>query len=206
MSSRQATTPASPSRPQAEVQLDARARQELGHEELREAIRSSALRIPEAERPDHLRKLTAWKPLSKAQKRELERYFDAERHDILDTRLARVLSYLHRYRNEAYHHARVRPETLRTAAAILFEADCDLLLEVYQVSYHSSAEDYSWLQDRFGIGRGIVDELRACIRKIEREHVNRGGWPSSVCRSGTRPSCSAISYTDPKSRQTWLRS
>jgi hypothetical protein len=112
----------------AELQIGRRVRQERQSEDLVERIRerTRALRAARgvkstdpADRP----------PLSAAEKRRIERSFDAklaylaERHGVLDPRLAKVLSYVHRYRNEAYHEGTVRRETIRTAALILFEAN-----------------------------------------------------------------------------------
>ena len=161
----------------AEVQLDRRTRQELAHEDLNERIRRKALQIPAAERPAILHDLTDWQPLTNAAKRRLDRVFDekltflSERYQILDPRLARILAYVHRYRNEAYHRAKVRPETIRTAASILLEANCQLLRTVFRVSLYASNEDYSWVQERFGLGRAwsvdgkalddIVEALRS---------------------------------------------
>jgi hypothetical protein len=55
-------------------------------------------------------------------RKELARSFDAkvdfirDRGDIQETE-SRVLKKLHRYRNELYHRDRIRPETVRSAAA-----------------------------------------------------------------------------------------
>jgi hypothetical protein len=147
----------------AELQVERRVRDELEIEDFQEHIRQQTLLVaalqPEGERefPNSLAELVAWEPLTKAQKRSLDRLYDeklrylSERHDILDGRLAKVLSYLHRYRNEAYHEGRVRSETVRTAALILFEANCALLLSVFRVHSIASNEDYSWLEERFGV-------------------------------------------------------
>ncbi|MDQ3690492.1 MAG: hypothetical protein M3406_10745 [Chloroflexota bacterium] len=163
----------------AELQLDRRVRSERQSEDLRERLQEMVSRIPSSERSESLEDLADWQPLSKAQKRALDRYFDpkldylCERRGILDSRLKTVLSYLHRYRNEAYHEGRVRRETLLTASLLLFEANCQLLLEVYRVAMYSSSEDYSWVWERFGLSglwnlndesvKGIVESLRASI-------------------------------------------
>ena len=166
----------------AELQLDRRVRDHLGIEEINERTRQQALLITElmpesqAELPEILTELVAWEPLTKAQKRALDRFFDeklrflSERYTTLDPAVAKILSYLHRYRNEAYHEARVRIETVRTAALIYFEVNCALLLTVFTVHSYASNEDYSWLEERFGIqstglfiGGGlkrVVDRLR----------------------------------------------
>jgi hypothetical protein len=166
----------------AELQLDGRVRDHMAIEEINERTREQTVLITElmpesrAELPGLLTEIVAWEPLTKAQKRALDRFFDeklrflSERYTTLDPSLAKIISYLHRYRNEAYHEARVRVETVRTAALIYFEANCALLLTVFSVHSYASNEDYSWLEERFGIrstglfiGGGlqhVVDRLR----------------------------------------------
>lgn len=166
----------------AELQIEKRVSDELANENLREGIRRQArtLEIPKGY-SDRLDELAAWQPLTAREKERLSKSFPAKldylskRHQVLDQSIAAVLSYLHRYRNEAYHEGRVRRETIRTAAIILFEIDCFLLLNVFRVSMFASNEDYSWLEERFRVDRPgillgggealkrIVDELRALV-------------------------------------------
>jgi hypothetical protein len=140
----------------AELQLDRRVRRELALEEVQEARRLAAIANPDVHRSGHIEELINWTPLSRKQKERLNRYFDAklaflsERHSIVDARVASVLSHLHKYRNEAYHEARLRPETIATATAILIEVNCTLLETIRIGPVHSSADDYSWLRERFG--------------------------------------------------------
>ena len=164
----------------AELQVERRVRDYLQSENLRERVRSQLLRFPRAaDERDILGELRDWRPLTASQKRRLDRAFDeklrflSERHDILDPRLAKVLSYLHRYRNEAYHEGRVRSETIRTAAVILVEVNCRLLMTVFRVAMLASSEDYSWLDLQFGDHRRffgdnaalepLVNDLRASV-------------------------------------------
>ena len=164
----------------AELQVERRVRDYLQSENLRERVRSQVLRIPRtADERGTLGGLRDWRPLTASQKRRLDRNFDeklrflSERYDILDPRLAKLLSYLHRYRNEAYHRGRVRRETIRTAAVILVEVNCRLLMTVFRVAMIASDEDYSWLDARFGDHRRffgdraalepIVNDLRARV-------------------------------------------
>ncbi len=160
----------------AELQLDRRCTALRQSEDLRERLKTRAETIGAATSSPELEQLAEWRPLSAAEKRQVDRLFDAkleyltERHPLVDPRLARVLSYLHRYRNEAYHRAKVRRETIRTAALILFEANCELLTTIFRINVFSSSDDYTWVQDRFGLSRAwsmndagiarIVDELR----------------------------------------------
>jgi hypothetical protein len=167
----------------AELQLDRRVRDHLAIEEINERTRQQTILLTElvpesrAELPALLGELVAWKPLTKAQKRSLDRFFDEklrflfERYTTLDPALAKVLSYLHRYRNEAYHEGRVRVETVRTAALIYFEANCSLLLSVFTVQSYASNEDYSWLEERFGIrstGLFVGGSLQAVVDRLRK--------------------------------------
>ena len=140
----------------AEIQMERCASDNLMHETMRERIRHTALQIPEGQRGEHLQKLADWEPLTYRAKRSVYRNFDdkvkylSERTKQLDTRLAGPLIYLHRYRNEAYHHARVRKETIETAARLLLEINCALLLCLSRGwTMYASNEDYSWLAERF---------------------------------------------------------
>lgn len=167
----------------AELQIDQRVTDELTHENLREQIRERArtLGIPKG-RSEELDELADWQPLTAKEKDRLSKFFPAKldylskRHHVLDPGIAAVLGYVHNYRNEAYHEGRVRPETIRTAAVILFEIDCFLLQNVFRVVMAASNEDYSWIGERFGIERPeaallfgretlkpIVEELRAIV-------------------------------------------
>lgn len=62
------------------------------------------------------------------------------------------MRYLHKYRNEAYHHSRVRRETIATAATLLLDINCELLTSLVSGAIgYGSHEDYSWLQERFEV-------------------------------------------------------
>jgi hypothetical protein len=94
----------------------------------------------------------------------VHRYFDekvkylTERAEQLDSRLAAPLSYLHKYRNEAYHHARVRNETIETAAKLLLDINCELLLNLSKgCTVYASDEDYSWIKQRFREDRPFLN-------------------------------------------------
>jgi hypothetical protein len=181
----------------AEIQMERCIQHELEHEDMQERIRSRAIEIPEADRPKTLQDLVEWQPLNKKQKYAVLRYFDekvrylSERSEQIDSRFVDPLKYLHRYRNEAYHHSRVRQETVETAAKLLLEINCELLLSLRQGgTTHAYNKDYSWLEQRFGnlIGMpinydGVVEEairdLRSTvdlddqsIKSLLTEHLN----------------------------------
>jgi hypothetical protein len=61
---------------------------------------------------------------------------------------------------------------VRSAAVILFEVNCQLLLGIFRVMSYASDEDYSWVKTRFGVThwsvddrtlKGIVETLRADV-------------------------------------------
>jgi hypothetical protein len=161
----------------AELQVDRRVREERGSEDLLERIRSQAIAVGAIPSAPGLEELAAWEPLTAAAKKRIERLYDAKLEYLvsgkpaLDQRVANVLSYLHRYRNEAYHEGRVRRETIRTAAIILVEANCELLTTIFRVRMYASDEDYSWVTKRFALGQtftlsssdleGVAADLRA---------------------------------------------
>jgi hypothetical protein len=156
-----------------EIQLDRQVQADLMHEDMEERLRERVLEIPESERPESLRTVAEWEPLSRIQKAKINRLFDekvhylAERKSYFDWRLAEPMKYLHRYRNEAYHNARVRKETIRTAAVLLLEINCQLLLTLKGggTSYASN-EDYSWIEERFGRSPMKVFGSSDAIREI----------------------------------------
>jgi hypothetical protein len=140
----------------AEIQMHRCTTDRLSYEEMLERIRKRAIEIPEGDRPDTLQDLVKWKPLNTKRKHAVHRYFDEKVHYLterakqLDSRLAAPLSYLHKYRNEAYHSARVRMETIETAAKLLLDINCELLLNLSRdCTTYASDEDYSWIEQRF---------------------------------------------------------
>lgn len=141
----------------AEIQMNGCVSHHLIYEEMQERLRSQVFQVPEESRTKDLQDLLEWKPLSAKQKRAVAWSFDekvrflSERANQLGAHLTGPLSYLHRYRNEAYHHATVRKATIETAAKLLLDINCELLLSLSRdgTSY-ASDEDYSWLEERFG--------------------------------------------------------
>ena len=160
----------------AEIQMEKIIREYIPFEEMKEQVRNQALQIPENERPESLLEITEWQPLSGSKKRKISRYFDekikylSNRQTTLDSRLCEPLRYLHKYRNEAYHRARVRRQTIDTAARILLDINCEMLLALPRGLTYNSGEDYSWVKERFKIEPtdahhdGFIDRLVADIR------------------------------------------
>ena len=106
------------------------------------------------------------------------RFFDrllsyAVRKKVIEPEIADALSHLHRYRNEAYHRAKVRDATIRTSVTLLFDIAARLVLaDIINMCIYSSGEDYTWLSQRFAMSprelfptdqvrRTAVSELRA---------------------------------------------
>jgi hypothetical protein len=149
----------------AEIQMDHCIKHDLQHEEMRERLRNNIFSTPsQDDLPPILQELVDWVPLSRSEKSKLDRLFDEKvdymvgRGKHLHTGVAAPLKYLHRYRNEAYHRTEVRTETIRTASLILLEINCQMLETVPQYSRSiSSAEDYSWLQERFQVKPFSID-------------------------------------------------
>jgi hypothetical protein len=141
-----------------EVQMEHRIEQELGYEDARERIRSRVLELPPApERERDFRDILEWQPLSEMKKGKIARYFDEKvaalstRWPHLPSHVVQPLKHLHRYRNEAYHRAHVRRETIETAAKLLLDINCEMLMSVYpRTMVYASDQDYSWLEQRFG--------------------------------------------------------
>jgi hypothetical protein len=141
----------------AEIQMEQQINAKLVYEEFKQRMKDRLDGFSSDDLPPRLAEIAEWDPLTRAQKEKVRRYFDeavkflSERHSGLDERLAGSLSYLHRYRNEAYHRARVRKETIRTAALLLLEVNCRMLLSMPPpMITWSSNEDYTWFEDRFG--------------------------------------------------------
>ena len=175
----------------AELQLDRKIQERLMHERFREKLRHTILQLPRDRVSGTLSDLLAWQPLSKDDKRKLDRTFDekvkqlADRWNELDRRLAGPLIYLHRYRNEAYHRARVRPATIRTAALLLLEINCILLLTLkLGMTIISSGEDYSWLEERFGVNAHAFLGDQPTLERIV-EAVRGDMLPSTEAVTGT---------------------
>lgn len=175
----------------AEIQMDRRIKENLVYEDMNERLRNNTLLIaqqrPQVQMPQSLQELIDWTPLSRSEKSKLDRFFDEKitymvgRGGHLSASLAGPLKHLHKYRNEAYHRAKIRPETIRTATLILLEINCQMLLTVYPGGrMMSSEEEYSWLEERFGCKpflseeqlQGIVDEIRSGLLPTDEFVVN----------------------------------
>jgi len=170
----------------AEIQMDRGIREDLERDKFSERIRKTVLAIDSPHKlPPELQKLIDWTPLSPREKYKLDRYFDDKvdymvgRGKHFHARLSGPLKYLHKYRNEAYHRAEVRTETIRTAALVLLEINCQMMLAISPGSRSFSSEDeYSWLEERFHIKAArlnvdlssIVDQIRSTLLPDD-EHV-----------------------------------
>jgi hypothetical protein len=170
----------------AEIQMDRCIKGELVHDEFKEILKRNIVdttsQRPHMNLTEDLKELAAWVPLTEKKKYDLDRHFDEKvsylvgRGGHLPPSMAKPLRHLHQYRNEAYHRATVRPDTIRAAALILLEINCQMLLTMTSGwSSFSSGEDYSWLEVRFGY-KPFLDEskLPAIIDEI------RGGLLPSV--------------------------
>lgn len=138
--------------------MDWAIRTELRDADVREKLRTLALEIPDAERPADLQWLIDWQPLTRKQKTKIDRNFNEKLDfltslpDKLDPAIRAPLKHLHQYRNQAYHRGEVRPATVTIACRLLVEINCELLLSLgWGGSSYASEEDYSWVEQRFGV-------------------------------------------------------
>ena len=140
----------------AEIQMDRCIQEIWPRDALLERMRTVTARLPRERLPESLRELVDWTPLSSKEKYKIDKFFDEKvgylvGHGDLEEALAGPLKYVHKYRNEAYHRAQVRDGTIRTAALILLEINCHMVIHMVPgSSMYSSAEDYSWFEERFG--------------------------------------------------------
>lgn len=100
-----------------ELQLDRRIRSDSLLERLRESSFWMRQQVPAEQQPTLSSEDDGWMPLTRREKRAIQRYFDpkvtnlSKRQSYFDSSIALVLRRLHRYRNEAYHRAAVRRPT-----------------------------------------------------------------------------------------------
>ena len=163
-----------------ELQLRRRAHIELREEEFLDQLRKFATNSPNPRPPKQLEEQLKVESLSKKQIGDIHYSFPklveflGERRNVLDARLADIIKYVHgQYRNEAYHKATVRKETIATAAAILLEINCQLLPSLTSEIIISSDEDYSWLEERFGLhARNILadDTMVDIAKEYQKKH------------------------------------
>jgi hypothetical protein len=141
----------------AEIQMEGCASNHLLRELHQEKMKNLALQVPSDRQSKYWQEIAEWQPLTYNEKLNISRNFEEKvkylsgRVGRLDSRLAGPLIYLHKYRNEAYHCARVRKETIDTAARLLVEINCMLLQSLSRgFTSYGSNDDYSWLNERFG--------------------------------------------------------
>jgi hypothetical protein len=171
----------------AEIQMDRRIQLDRQRDEPREKIRRQAMALealakdqgittPSISSPE-LKRLIEWTPPTQAEKWKIDRFYGekvgymARDGGPLSEILAIPLKHLHKYRNEAYHSAEVRPKTILTAALILLEVNCQMLLTLTIDSRGRDRNlDTSWLEERFGVRslyanssqlKTVVEEIRA---------------------------------------------
>jgi hypothetical protein len=100
-----------------------------------------------------LRQEIAAKTIPQARQKRVARFFGEKltlltENGELPAATARALRHLHDYRNELQHHDRVRPESIRPAALILFDIALDLMVTLVPGSMSfGSDDDIDWLKD-----------------------------------------------------------
>jgi hypothetical protein len=69
----------------------------------------------------------------------------------LEPPVPRILCEIHRYRNEAYHQNKIRKETIRLVALLLFDLACELLVTLRPSGFtFEGGDDWSTFERRFG--------------------------------------------------------
>lgn len=164
----------------AELQMDSAIRAELSSADFREKLRTLALEIPDSERPPELQWLIDWKPLTRKQRTQIDRNFNekvdflASLPDKLDPAIQAPLKHLHQYRNQAYHRGQLRPATVTIACRLFVEINCELLLSLGSAgSSYASDEDYSWLEQCFGVRAVQTLGNRAFLQQAAEEMRRR---------------------------------
>lgn len=76
----------------------------------------------------------------------------------IDKSIADFINFAHQYRNEIYHHDKVRVETIKPVVKILFKVVCDLfkILDTEAFLFiDNNNEDMKWLYTNFGFTTSI---------------------------------------------------
>jgi hypothetical protein len=96
------------------------------------------------------------KHIIECNRRAAMRYFDEKFQFLKDCGwieepVPRVLKAIHRYRNEAYHRNKIRRETIRPVALLLFERACELLVTLRPAEWVvvEGEDDWSTFEQRF---------------------------------------------------------
>lgn len=128
--------------------------------------------IEEAKKSKELKSLFSYKPVSKKQRDRINKYYDEKikflsiERSYLKPTVANVLSYLHRYRNEAYHREFIRRDTIRTVVLILFEIVLDLFIEFPpRCIGRSSDDDWKWFEEKYNVDNMIGEDIWTKIYK-----------------------------------------
>lgn len=174
----------------AEIQMYLRIQQELREEKSKKRFKESILEGPKEIISDSLKMYIDWEPIGLSKKRKINRYYDEKIKylfndlELIDKNIGEVLSYLHKYRNEAYHRVKVRQETLETAAKILLEINLEMLnLIPTSGNTYVSNGDYSWINERLGynaasafLGEGVrndfIDEIKKSVSLLDSDVAN----------------------------------
>ena len=125
----------------------------------------------EAKNDKYLKPIIQYKPLSEKLKKKINGYYDEKLkflsvdRNYINKTLASVLSYLHHYRNEAYHKEKVRKGSIRPAAYLFLKIIIDLFLKfpLNSLSYNISGE-WSWFAEKYKITHSNgIDEVKKKI-------------------------------------------
>lgn len=162
----------------AEIQMHRTIEGELMHEDFTIKMKNLAGQIQQvgaSDLPPSLTEVMATKTLSRKERRNVDLYFNEKlkylcEKGYLESSTADVLGHMHQYRNEAYHRAEIRKETILSAALILLDLNCELLLKLPPSSMAwSSEDDYRFVEELFDFKSVFFareEELPKIIEKI----------------------------------------
>ncbi|MBI2748350.1 MAG: hypothetical protein HYX43_03135 [Burkholderiales bacterium] len=166
----------------AEVLLQQTARSEISRDNRREQTFKQVLDTLPADAADEYVRKHGANLLSPELKNAAMRHFGSlvdvmvqTRH--LDRLTGEVIKALHRYRNDAYHRATIREETLRAAAILYLEIACDLFISFPPTIVLHNMEHWAEYKKRFGLSGKLIrppGDLLTITEKLK-QHIGMEG-------------------------------
>lgn len=141
-----------------ELLLDRWIEDDMGHENIYERIIAQAHKKEIPKDIPELEHLFTRRYFKASEKKKLARFFDekviymTKIKKIFPQYIGKILSQLHRYRNQAYHSGVMRPEIFKTFTTIYYELCCRLFeyISFSSICYYS-ADNFSWIKNKFGV-------------------------------------------------------
>jgi len=196
-----------------EVTLDSWIEMDIAFDDMFEKILKSAreLGIPDSH-PEYF-EIYKQTFIKSNEKKKVNRFFDEKIRYVTDIKkkitpsIGKVISHLHRYRNDAHHAARIRTDTILTSAVILLELCCQLI-ELLKVStVYSSSEDYTWLEGSFNIkahdlwsDEGMAEVLSQIRTGVSLSEIDQRNVLAENLRSRLKDLISNLDYISENTR------